>query len=204
MVSLVRRRGITDERVLEAMGRVPRELFVPRELERRAYDDSALPIGLGRTISQPAIVAHMCALLAVGPGSRVLDVGVGSGYAAAVLATMGCDVVGIELLPELAVRAEAALANAGISLEVRVGDGRGGAPDRAPFDAISVAAAAARAPEALVAQLVEGGRLVLPVGTAAGQRLIRLTRTADTTREERFEPCLFVPLVAPADGTLGR
>ena len=204
MVELVRRRGIVDERVLDAIGRVPRELFVPAELERRAYDDRALPIGLDQTISQPAIVAHMCALLEVGPGARVLDVGLGSGYAAAVLTSMGCDVVGIELLPELAARAEEALAKAGLEVEIRVGDGRLGVPDRAPFDAISVAAATASAPAALVAQLIEGGRLVLPVGGAAGQRLVRLTRTAATVHEEAFEPCLFVPLVEPADGTLGR
>jgi protein-L-isoaspartate(D-aspartate) O-methyltransferase len=123
MVAAIGRRGAADDRVLDAMGRVPRERFVPQRLARRAYEDGALPIGLDQTISQPTMVAIMCSLLGVGPGDRVLDVGTGSGYAAAVLAAMGCEVVGIELRPELADRAAATLSALGLEVEVRTGDG---------------------------------------------------------------------------------
>lgn len=204
MVALIRRRGVVDERVLEAMARVPRERFVPAELERHAYDDGALPIGLDQTISQPTMVAVMCSLLGVGDGDRVLDVGTGSGYAAAVLATMGCEVVGIELLPELARRAQAALTGLGLEVDVRTGDGRLGAPDRAPFAGITVAAAATAVPRALVDQLADGGRLVMPVGDASGQRLVRLTRDGETTHEDWHTFCVFVPLVAAGADTLDR
>jgi protein-L-isoaspartate(D-aspartate) O-methyltransferase len=192
----LRDRGILDERVLDAMGRVPRELFVPEDLRRRAYADSALPIGYGQTISQPFVVAAMCELLRLRGEERVLDVGTGSGYAAAVLAELAAEVVTIERLPELAENARAALAAAGYeNVEVRVGDGSLGAPDRAPFDGIAVAAAAPEIPEALYAQLVEGGRLVLPRGTLDTQVLVLVVRTASGPRTSRSIPCRFVPLV---------
>lgn len=196
MVSLLRRRGIRDEHVLSAMGTVARELFVPRARRRFAYDDAALPIGFGQTISQPLIVAAMCELLEVGEGDLVLDIGTGSGYAAAVLSAMGCRVVGIERIPELAEGARAALPNAGaLGVEVRTGDGRLGAPDRAPFEAIAVAAASSDIPPALLDQLAEGGRLVLPLGSPEAQRLVQVTRTGAGLVEHRSFPCRFVPLV---------
>jgi protein-L-isoaspartate(D-aspartate) O-methyltransferase len=191
----LRRRGIADERVLEAMARVPRELFVPAELQDAAYDDAALPIGEGQTISQPFVVATMLTLLRPAPGERALDVGTGSGYNAALLAELGAEVTGIELLPALAERAREALVSAGYgSVDVRVGDGRLGAPDRAPFDAIAVAAATIDVPLALVEQLAQGGRLVLPRGDEWGQELVLLERDGDALRETRSFPCRFVPL----------
>ena len=195
----LRRRGVVDERVLEAMGRVPRELFVPPTLAERTYDDAALPIGYGQTISQPFVVASMLALAAPCAGDAALDVGTGSGYAAAVLATLGAHVVGVELVPDLAHRARAALHRAGVEgVEVRVGDGRLGAPDAAPFDVILVAAATAAVPQALLDQLADRGRLVLPLGGVAGQVLVRLERRGDAVVETRSFPCRFVPLLSRA------
>ena len=192
----LRRRGIRDERVLAAMGRVPRELFVPAEERRRAYADSALPIGFGQTISQPYVVAAMCELLGLSGDERVLDVGTGSGYAAAVLAELAEEVVTIERIPQLAARAREALAAAGHpEVEVRVGDGSLGAPDRAPFHAIAVAAAVPDVPPALYGQLREGGRLVLPRGELDGQVLVLVVRTPEGPAEQRSLPCRFVPLI---------
>jgi protein-L-isoaspartate(D-aspartate) O-methyltransferase len=192
----LRRRGIRDERVLEAMGRIPRELFVPEEARGQAYADSALPIGFGQTISQPFVVAAMCELLRLEGEERVLDVGTGSGYAAAVLAALAAEVVTIERIPELAERARAALVAAGFAgVDVRVGDGSLGAPDRAPFDGIAVAAAAPDIPEALYAQLSEGGRLVLPRGTLDAQELVLVRHTLSGPRISHSIPCRFVPLV---------
>jgi protein-L-isoaspartate(D-aspartate) O-methyltransferase len=192
----LRARGIRDERVLAAMERVPRELFVPEAERDHAYDDSALPIGSGQTISQPYVVAAMCELLGLRGRERVLDVGTGSGYAAAVLAELAAEVVSIERLPELARRAADALAAAGHpEVEVRVGDGSLGAPDRAPFDAIAVAAAAPDVPPALYDQLAEGGRLVLPRGTRAEQDLVLVVRGPLGPELSRSIPCRFVPLV---------
>ena len=192
----LRRRGIDDERVLAAMASVPRELFVPETLRRRAYDDEALPIGEGQTISQPFVVATMLTLLRPRSGERGLDVGTGSGYAAALLAALGVDVLGIERIPALAAGARQALAAAGFGgVEVRIGDGRRGAPDRAPFDVISVAAASEDVPAALVEQLAEGGRLVLPRGDDWGQVLVLLERRGEGLVERRSLPCRFVPLV---------
>jgi protein-L-isoaspartate(D-aspartate) O-methyltransferase len=192
----LRRRGIRDERVLAAMARVPRELFVPEAVREQAYADGALAIGYGQTISQPFVVAAMCELLGLDGDERVLDVGTGSGYAACVLAELAAEVVSIERIPELAGEARRALAAAGHSeVEVRVGDGTLGAPDRAPFHGIAVAAAAPRVPSTLYEQLAPGGRLVIPRGTRDAQRLVLVVRTAEGPAERASVPCRFVPLV---------
>jgi protein-L-isoaspartate(D-aspartate) O-methyltransferase len=189
-------RDVRDERVLAAMGRVPRELFVPERLRRRAYDDAALPIGAGQTISQPYMVARICEALALHGGERVLDVGTGSGYQAAVLAELARDVVTIERVPELAEQARANLAEAGYArVEVRVGDGTLGVPDRAPFGAIAVAAAAPELPRTLYEQLEPRGRLVVPIGGRRGQRLEVIVRSPEGPAVIRSVPCRFVPLV---------
>jgi len=192
----LRGRDIRDERVLEAMATVPRELFVPEAVRRRAYRDAALPIGQGQTISQPYMVARIAEALALRPGELVLDVGTGSGYQAAVLAELGADVVTIERLPELAEQARANLAAAGYrQVEVRVGDGTLGVPDRAPFDAIAVAAAAPAFPETLYEQLRPRGRLVVPVGGPRAQRLEVIVRSPEGPAVIHSVPCRFVPLV---------
>ena len=192
----LRGRDIADERVLDAMAAVAREEFVPNEERRRAYRDAALPIGHGQTISQPYMVARIAEALAVRPGELVLDVGTGSGYQAAVLAELGADVVTIERIPELAEQARANLAAAGYpQVEVRVGDGTLGVPDRAPFDAIAVAAAAPAFPETLYEQLRPRGRLVVPVGGQRAQRLEVIVRSPEGPAVVHSVPCRFVPLV---------
>jgi protein-L-isoaspartate(D-aspartate) O-methyltransferase len=192
----LRRRAITDRRVLEAMGRVPRHLFVPESLRHLAYEDGALPIGEAQTISQPFIVATICQLLALEGDERVLDVGTGSGYQAAVLAELAREVVTIERVPALAQRARETLLRAGYgAVEVRLGDGSVGVPERAPFDGIAVAAAAPAVPQALYDQLAPGGRLVLPRGGRRGQELVLVERTDDGPRERVSVPCRFVPLL---------
>jgi protein-L-isoaspartate(D-aspartate) O-methyltransferase len=191
----LRRRGIDDERVLAAMARVPRELFVPEELRDYAYHDAALPLAYGQTVSQPFIVAVTCQALRLTGDERVLDVGTGSGYAAAVLAPLAGAVVSIERVPELAAAARTALGVAGCDVEVRVGDGSLGAPDRAPFDAIAVAAASPEIPRALLDQLGVGGRLVLPLGTRERQRLVAVVRTPDGFVERASMAVRFVPLL---------
>jgi protein-L-isoaspartate(D-aspartate) O-methyltransferase len=192
----LRGRDIRDERVLEAMASVPRELFVPAEERRRAYRDAALPIGHGQTISQPYMVARIAEALAVRPGELVLDVGTGSGYQAAVLAELGADVVTIERIPELADQARANFEAAGFpQVEVRVGDGTLGVPDRAPFDAIAVAAAAPAFPGTLYEQLRPRGRLVVPVGGQRAQRLEVIVRSPEGPAVVHSVPCRFVPLV---------
>jgi protein-L-isoaspartate(D-aspartate) O-methyltransferase len=192
----LRRRGIADERVLAAMGRVPRELFVPEDLRDLAYEDGALPIGYGQTISQPYIVGVICSLLELTGGERVLDVGTGSGYQAAVLAELASEVVTIERVPELVEPARAALVETGYTdVDVRLGDGSLGVPDKAPYDAIAVAAAAPTIPEALYEQLVSNGRLVLPQGSRWGQDLVQVVKTEDGPVERMSVPCRFVPLV---------
>jgi protein-L-isoaspartate(D-aspartate) O-methyltransferase len=179
----LRRRDVVDERVLAAMERVPRELFVPDKLRDRAYDDAALPIGDGQTISQPYMVARICEALSLTGPERVLDVGTGSGYQAAVLA-------------ELAGRARANLEAAGYGrVGVHVGDGSRGLPERAPFDAIAVAAAAPQLPQTLYEQLEPRGRLVVPVGRRRMQRLEVVVRSPEGPAVLRSVPCRFVPLL---------
>jgi protein-L-isoaspartate(D-aspartate) O-methyltransferase len=177
------------------MGDVPRELFVPERLRRRAYADSALPIGEGQTISQPWIVAAICQALRLKGEERVLEVGTGSGYSAAVLSLLAREVVGIELHPGLAGGAARALAEVGAAnVEVLVGDGGLGLPERAPFDAIAVHAAAPAPPAALLEQLVEGGRLVAPVALGEADMLTVFRRERDGFAKEEIGPCRFVPL----------
>ena len=192
----LRRRGISDERVLEAMGKVPRELFVPPAARDLAYEDGALPIGHGQTISQPYVVGIICSLLSLGGTENVLDVGTGSGYQAAVLAELAEQVTTIERVPELVELARENLAAAGYEeVDVRLGDGSLGVPEKAPFDAVAVAAAAPTVPEALYAQLAPGGRLVLPKGARWGQDLVQIVRTDDGPVEHASIPCRFVPLL---------
>ena len=193
----LRDRDVEDERVLEAMDRVPRHLFVPLELRGRAYRDAALPIGSGQTISQPYMVARICESLGLQGNERVLDVGTGSGYQAAVLAELAGEVHTIERLPELAEAARAALEEAGYGdrVQVHVGDGTLGLPDHAPFAAIAVAAAAPELPQRLYDQLEPLGRLVVPVGKRQGQRLQLVVRSPEGPAIVRSVSCRFVPLL---------
>jgi protein-L-isoaspartate(D-aspartate) O-methyltransferase len=192
----LRGRDITDERVLDAMERVPREVFVPEDLRDRAFDDAALPIGAGQTISQPYMVGRIAEELGLDGDERILDVGTGSGYQAAVLAELGDEVHTIERIPELAEYARNALAGAGYTdVAVHEGDGSRGLPEQAPFDAIAVAAAAPGFPTALYEQLTPGGRLVVPVGGRRGQRLEVIVRTPEGPAVLRSVPCRFVPLL---------
>ena len=192
----LRGRDIVSERVLAAMERVPRELFVPEELHSRAYDDVALPIGEGQTISQPYMVARICETLELTGRERVLDVGTGSGYQAAVLAELAAEVDTIERVPELAERARVNLAAAGYDrVRVHVGDGTLGLPERAPFAGIAVAAAAPDVPPSLYDQLEPLGRLVIPVGRERGQRLQLIVRSPEGPAVVRSVPCRFVPLL---------
>jgi protein-L-isoaspartate(D-aspartate) O-methyltransferase len=192
----LRARDLFDARVLEAMERVPRELFVPESFRDRAYDDAALPIAAGQTISQPYMVAKICEALALRGDERVLDVGTGSGYQAAVLAEVAAEVDTIERIPELAEIARQNLAAAGYErVRVHVGDGTRGLPERAPFDAIAVAAAAPQLPQTLYEQLEERGRLVVPVGRHGVQRLEVIVRSPEGPAVVKSVPCRFVPLV---------
>jgi protein-L-isoaspartate(D-aspartate) O-methyltransferase len=190
------RPAIRDERVLAAIGAVPRELFVPPSERHRAYENVALPIACGQTISQPLVVARMLETLRLCPEDRVLDVGTGSGYHAALLALLSGHVWTIERHEQLSLQAREATALLGITnITFVVGDGHGGLPDEAPFDAINVAAASGDAvPTALEEQLGDGGRLVAPVG-GQDQHLMLVRRRGDVVRRTRLEPVRFVPLV---------
>ena len=193
------RGAVADERVLDAVAAVPRDRFVPEDMLEESWDNAPLPIGCGQTISQPLVVARMCELLELDGGERVLDVGTGSGYHAALLARLAAEVFSIELHAELSDRAARALAAAGAVVTLAVGDGCRGLPEHAPYDAINVAAAAAgRVPPALVAQLAPGGRLVAPVEEGGDQYLALLRKDGDRLRTTRLERVRFVPLVAGA------
>jgi len=190
-------RGIRDPRVLEAMARVPREVFVPEASQAQAYADRALPIRSGQTISQPFMVAVMTEALMLQGTERVLEIGTGSGYQAAILAELAAEVITIERRPELADEARTILGSLGYSnVEVMVGDGTLGLAARAPFDRILVTAGAPRVPEALTQQLSpDGGRLVIPVGSSEQQWLRVITRDGDRLDDTTREACVFVPLV---------
>jgi protein-L-isoaspartate(D-aspartate) O-methyltransferase len=192
----LRRRGIGDERVLAAMAEVPREAFVAPELRDRAYADTALPIEERQTISQPWIVAAICQAMELTGGERVLEVGTGSGYSACVLSRLAAEVVSIERYGSLARAARETLDALGVeNVEIAVGDGSRGVPERAPFEAIAVHAAAPAAPPALISQLADGGRLVVPIATEAADLLTQLRRRGDRLESETIGPCRFVPLV---------
>jgi protein-L-isoaspartate(D-aspartate) O-methyltransferase len=193
----LRRRGIEDERVLAAMEAVPREAFLPEALRDRAYADSALPIGEEQTISQPWIVAAICQALELEGSELVLEVGTGSGYSAAVLARLAAHVVSIERHDALSRSAAEVLASLGIgNVELVVGDGSLGVPQRAPFDAIAVHATAPAVPSGLIDQLAEGGRLVVPIsGDGDADTLTLLRRGGDRIETTGLGPCRFVPLI---------
>lgn len=199
MLAVLRRRGIASEAVLDAMAQVPRERFVPDHLAELAYEDGALPIGDGQTISQPYIVALMTEAAGLGPESRVLEVGTGSGYSTAILSLLAGHVFSIERHDTLATAARERLEKGGYldNVTLSVGDGTLGLPEKAPFDAIIIAAAGPRVPEALRAQLAMGGRLIMPVGSASGpQKLTCVTRDGEENfRTEDLAPVSFVPLI---------
>jgi protein-L-isoaspartate(D-aspartate) O-methyltransferase len=190
-------RGIADQRVLDAMTRVPRHAFVPEASERYAYDDRPLPLEDGQTISQPFIVAQTLEAARIGPEDRVLDVGTGSGYAAAVAAELAHRVVSIERIPDLAVTAAATLEALGYRVEVVTGDGTRGWPEAAPYDVIVAAATGPAVPQAWVDQLARGGRIVMPVGRAGGAQRLALFERDDEggLHETNLGAVSFVPLV---------
>ena len=195
MVDLqIRSRGIDDAPVLNAMGAVPRHLFVPHTEQAAAYEDCPLPLGHGQTISQPYMVAAMTAALDLSPRDRVLEVGTGSGYQAAILARLAADVVTVEWVPELAVRARAALEALGAAnVTVVTGDGTADLTG-GPFDAVLVAAGAPRVPDVLREQLADGARLVMPIGSPELQTLTVVRRRGPVFLEHESDPCRFVPL----------
>lgn len=189
--------GVTDARILDAFAQVPRAAFLPPELAERAYDDSALPLGFGQTISQPSMIALMLKALDVSPRHRVLEVGSGSGYVLALLSHIGCEVFGVERLPELVARARETLRSIGVTdVILQEGDGTHGLPEHAPYDRILVSAGAPSIPEPLLAELAEGGRLVMPVGGAESQILVTCERDDKGSLHYRAGPsCVFVPLI---------
>ena len=192
----LRRRGIADSRVLAAMASVPRELFVSERLGRRAYADSALPIGGGQTISQPWIVAAISQALTLNGSERVLEIGTGSGYSTAILALLAAEVLSIERFQDLADEARARIeALEPGKVEIRVGDGTRGAPDRAPFEAIAVHATAPAPPPTLLAQLAPGGRMVIPLAQSGADALTLIRKGEDSLESSVIAPARFVPLV---------
>jgi len=192
--------GITNERVLASMGKVPRHEFVPEDLRSRAYDDGPLPIGYDQTISQPFVVAFMTEKLEPKPADRVLEIGTGSGYQAAILAELVAEVYTIEIVEPLARRAEADLKRFGYTnLHVRVGDGYQGWPEKAPFDAIIVTCAPEKVPQPLIDQLKDGGRMVVPVGASGYQELVLFRKTGDQLEKRAVLPVRFVPMTGEAE-----
>jgi protein-L-isoaspartate(D-aspartate) O-methyltransferase len=192
----LRRRGISDQGVLDAMADVPREHFVPENMRRSAYNDSALPIGHDQTISQPWVVAAICQAMHLRGGENVLEIGTGSGYSAAVLAKLADRVISMERVRELGETARHKLAELGIpNVEVIVGDGSQGHPPGAPYDAIAVHAATPEAPHSLLAQLAGDGRLVVPIATGTADLLTAFVRENGDMRQETIGPCRFVPLL---------
>ncbi len=198
-------RGVRDSRVLEAMRKVPRHLFVPAAIQAKAYQDTALRIGHGQTISQPYIVAYMTQAARILPTDRVLEIGTGSGYQAAVLACLSLEVYTIEIVEPLGRKAKSLLESLEYeNIQVRIGDGFDGWPEMAPFDAIVVTAAPLQVPQPLVDQLQVGGRLILPLG-GKSQELVRMTRTAGGLKREILLPVRFVPMAEKAlEKTNGR
>jgi len=199
MVSAIEVYGVRDRLTLDALRRVPRHEFVPDEYRTDAYGDHPLPIGYGQTISQPYIVAYMTEMLRVAPGMKVLEVGTGSGYQAAVLASVGCDVYTVEIFQALAESAEARLQRLGYAgVRLRHADGHFGWPEAAPFDAVIVTAAAGYVPPALISQLKPGGRMVIPVGSVYGvQNLILVQKSAEgAVTTENLLPVRFVPMLS--------
>jgi protein-L-isoaspartate(D-aspartate) O-methyltransferase len=191
----LRPRGVDDPRTLRAMAKVPREKFVPKELRNTAYDDRPLPIGYGQTISQPFIVGFMTQQLRPKPTDRVLEIGTGSGYQAAVLAELVAEVYTIEIVRPLAQRAETLLRELGYkNIHVKAGDGYKGWPEHAPFDAIIVTAAPDHVPQPLIAQLKEGGRMIIPVGKTFAQELYLLEKHGGVVKQTAVVPVKFVPL----------
>lgn len=189
--------GIRDERVLSALRGIPRHLFIDEALASRAYEDTALPIGNGQTISQPWVVARMTeALLEHGTPKKVLEIGTGSGYQGAVLATLGLEVYTVERIEELLRIARRRFRNLGLNLRTKHDDGRLGWPEHGPFDAIIVTAAGAHLDRSLLEQLADGGTLIAPVGGSASQKLLRMRKTADGLVEEDLGNVVFVPLVS--------
>jgi protein-L-isoaspartate(D-aspartate) O-methyltransferase len=192
----LRRRGIRDDRTLDAMGRVPRHRFVPPELIGEAYSDYPVPIGEGQTISQPYIVALMTEALALDRDTKVLEIGTGSGYQTAILAECGAHVWTIERSPRLAQRAQALFEELGYDhIQSVVGDGTLGLPDRAPFDRILATGSLPKAPEILLRQLIQGGIFVGPIGSMYGQQLVRIVYHPQRMVSEDLGPCRFVPLI---------
>jgi protein-L-isoaspartate(D-aspartate) O-methyltransferase len=189
-------RGVEDARVLEAFLATPRHLFVDEALSARAYDDGALPIGAGQTISQPFIVARMLQLLAISPEDRILEIGTGSGYQTALLVRLAAEVYTVERVPLLARRARDNWRRAGVEgIQARIGDGSLGWPSEAPFSAIIVSAAAPTVPAALLAQVAPGGRVIAPVGNAVRQVLKVVRRTPSATEVDEHDACSFVRLI---------
>ena len=196
--SQIKARGVRDERVLDALRRVPRHEFVPAAQVANAYEDSPLPIGLGQTISQPYIVGYMSEALQVKPESKVLEIGTGSGYQAAILGELAKDVYTIEIVPELARRSKDLLARLGYkNIHVRAGDGYRGWPEAAPFDRIIVTAAPDHVPQPLIEQLAVGGRMILPVGDHYQQMMI-ITKTEKGIVQQRTIDVMFVPMTGEA------
>ena len=189
-------RGLIDERLLTAFGKVPRHLFVPEEVRQEAYADHPLPIGAGQTISQPYIVALMVDCLSLRGHERVLEIGSGSGYQTAVLAELALEVYSVERVPELLHAVRARLGALGyLNVHLTTGNGSLGWPEHAPFDAILVSAAAPRVPSPLVAQLAEGGRMAVPIGTPQAQMLVQVEKRHGALHQNDIASCVFVPLI---------